>query len=427
MFSMLRKRNAFTLIELLVAIAIVGILSGFIFVSMNSAINASKDAKREADVAAIAKAIMAYSSSSGTYPVDTSCDIVATGGCSTLPTNLQNYLTTLPRDPNGVAYYRYASPDSGVTCTVTATLSDGSTYTYTCGSGFAKTSFQYAAWAGYKQITLSPVTPVANYQVRVNVASSNCTAASCNADFSDLRFTDTINGNALSYWVESGGSGSAIVWVKVPNSGTSSFYMYYGNSGVSAPSAVDKQAMGVSVFDFFDDFLGSSLDANKWTVDYGTPIVAGGYVENTGSTNERETSKLTFGTNYCFRSYSYLSGGSNYAAGLTFNEHNGILIAGISPYNLELLTYREDWGASTGVEVGTAYNSAFHVFEIIRNGSISVIMKVDDVQKAENTTNFSIVAGGARQGIGNLTGAVQRTDWALVRKYQSPEPVSTIN
>jgi uncharacterized protein (TIGR02145 family)/prepilin-type N-terminal cleavage/methylation domain-containing protein len=134
---MLRRRKAFTLIELLVVIAIVAILSGFIFVYMGSAVNTAKDAKREADVATIAKAIMAYSASSGTYPIDTSCDIVATGGCSTLPANIQNYLITLPRDPNGVAYYRYASPDNGATCTVTATLSNGNIYTYTCGGGFS--------------------------------------------------------------------------------------------------------------------------------------------------------------------------------------------------------------------------------------------------------------------------------------------------
>jgi prepilin-type N-terminal cleavage/methylation domain-containing protein len=61
--------RAFTLIELLIVIAIVGILSGFVIVSMNGAINSAKDARRKADLSTISKAILEYSAqNNNAYP-----------------------------------------------------------------------------------------------------------------------------------------------------------------------------------------------------------------------------------------------------------------------------------------------------------------------------------------------------------------------
>ncbi len=50
-------------------IAIVGILSGFVLVSLNSAINSAKDAKVKSDISTIQRAIMAYNAqNSVSYP-----------------------------------------------------------------------------------------------------------------------------------------------------------------------------------------------------------------------------------------------------------------------------------------------------------------------------------------------------------------------
>jgi prepilin-type N-terminal cleavage/methylation domain-containing protein len=130
--------KAFTLIELLVVIAIVGILSGFIFVSMNSAITASKDVKRKADLSAIAKVISMYSAQNGgALPsTGTSCDICngCAGACADLYTNISPYLASVPTDPNG-DYYVYNS--TGSCFTITAILSTYYTYGYdSCGGEF---------------------------------------------------------------------------------------------------------------------------------------------------------------------------------------------------------------------------------------------------------------------------------------------------
>ncbi|MFA5009491.1 MAG: FISUMP domain-containing protein [Candidatus Paceibacterota bacterium] len=128
------KTKAFTLIELLVAIAIVGILSGFVIVSLNNATNAAKDAKRKSDIGAIQRSLMVYSVQNGdTYPsTDTyPCNIGST--CTNLATDLQPYLPNLPTDPNG-GYYTYTYADGSFT--IAATLSNGNTYSYTSSSGF---------------------------------------------------------------------------------------------------------------------------------------------------------------------------------------------------------------------------------------------------------------------------------------------------
>jgi RHS repeat-associated protein len=81
------------------------------------------------------------------------------------------------------------------------------------------------------------------------------------SDFDDIRFADE-NGDLLPYWIEAkNDSISAKVWVKVPEideiNGTT-VKMYYGNPGISSGENGD------DVFDFFDDFDGSSIDASKW-------------------------------------------------------------------------------------------------------------------------------------------------------------------
>lgn len=84
-----------------------------------------------------------------------------------------------------------------------------------------------------------------NYQVAVTINS----AAGMNADFSDIRFTDSDGVSSLSFWQETYSAASSSFWVKVPSiAGNSSktIYAYYGNA--SATSASD----GTATFLFFD-------------------------------------------------------------------------------------------------------------------------------------------------------------------------------
>jgi hypothetical protein len=88
-------------------------------------------------------------------------------------------------------------------------------------------------------------------------------------DFSDIRFADA-SASLLGYWIENLTSGvAATAWVKVPSIPVSgaTIYMYYGKANASSESN------GSKTFEFFDDFAGATIDANKWS-----ETDTGGYV-----------------------------------------------------------------------------------------------------------------------------------------------------
>ena len=138
------KAKSFTLIELLVVIAIIGILSGLIIVSMGGAVNSAKDARRKVDIENLSKSLLAWQAdnNNSNNPASTTCILSGSGAnCPTPVTQaLKTILQTLPSDPESTnTQYTYQS-NGGNDCIITAKLSDSSTYTYTCGGGFAKSS-----------------------------------------------------------------------------------------------------------------------------------------------------------------------------------------------------------------------------------------------------------------------------------------------
>lgn len=114
-------------------------------------------------------------------------------------------------------------------------------------------------WDYARLITLDEATTVQDYQVKLDLPLGfDYSGIKENGD--DLRFY-TIDEVELGYWIEHWDTGGiSTIWVKVTASGTSEFYMTYGDS--SATPASD----GDNVFEFFDDFDGTSLDTDKWTL-----------------------------------------------------------------------------------------------------------------------------------------------------------------
>jgi len=262
-------KKAFTLIELLIVIAIIGILSGFIAISLNGALVAAKDTKRKADIDTLKKGLLYYKTLNDNYPI-ADCDVNAS--CTALYDALvPTYIASLPTDPDG-DYYSYVSTN-GSDFTVSSTLSNATPYSYTASTGFSS-SAPAVAWltGGYTKrqpITIDSSAALTDYQVSLNVTYDS----DMQSDFDDLRFA-TSDTTLLNYWIESKtDSSTAKIWVKVPSlsSGSNTIYMYYGNSSATTGSN------GSNTFAFFDDFSG---DLNKWTIaskaGYTTVEISGG-------------------------------------------------------------------------------------------------------------------------------------------------------
>lgn len=130
-----KKQKGFTLIEILVAISIISILSGFIIISLQSAVNGGKDSRRKSDLTMIKNAIDLYAAEhSGAVPQQTPVACNIGGGCfSSIDPVLQTMMKTIPSDPDAVNSYTYYSSD-GKSCTITAILSDSSAYQLSCSS-----------------------------------------------------------------------------------------------------------------------------------------------------------------------------------------------------------------------------------------------------------------------------------------------------
>ena len=147
------KKNllGFTLVELLVVISIIGILSSFAVVSLNSARQKARDALRKGDIAQLRTALEMYYDDYLSYPAcgtwdDGDSDFGATvsdnfgGGCECyinvleieLTAGLKPIMPKPPRDPknitnncslDGIFNYRYVSDSTQYA--VVYTLEDG--------------------------------------------------------------------------------------------------------------------------------------------------------------------------------------------------------------------------------------------------------------------------------------------------------------
>jgi len=122
-----KLKKGFTLIELLVVIGIIGILSGFVIVSMNGATNAANDAKRKTNLDTIKKATIMLGTLNGTYPEEAGCTI---GSCPNLDPLIEEYI---PSVNEGTYTYESDGTSFKLSSTLTNTYSyqfDSSTNTY---------------------------------------------------------------------------------------------------------------------------------------------------------------------------------------------------------------------------------------------------------------------------------------------------------
>ncbi|OQB09593.1 MAG: Formylglycine-generating sulfatase enzyme [Parcubacteria group bacterium ADurb.Bin216] len=124
--------KSFTLIELLVVIAIIGILAGFIIVSMSGASSSANDSRRKADINQLSKAIMIYKTDhpDTLLPTSSGCNIGT--DCSNEVMEALGSASIL-RDPDSTRYYSYSS--DGQDYVISSLLSNEDNYFFDSSTG----------------------------------------------------------------------------------------------------------------------------------------------------------------------------------------------------------------------------------------------------------------------------------------------------
>jgi hypothetical protein len=325
------------------------------------------------------------------------------------------------------------------------TLSFKSAVTLTFGSEVANASPDWLpGWSYRRPISLSPATPVADYQVLVTLTTSTMgnPYANIKADGSDIRFTGSDGAALQDYWVESwDNTGTSQIWVEVTASGTSTIYMYYGNAAAGSTSDGD------ATFDFFDDFNG---DLSKWTIDpENTDKV---YIDNGALRHDPDSSQTKnsyYDTRIRTADYKILDGVieySVYLAGLTSSSPRIIHQLGFRVQSLNFENgycwrlqnsaadggHLRFFGIASWTPFGTAYpattGNVWHTVKEVVSGS-TYTGYVDGGSAYSGTDNTKLTADylvSHVHGVSLTASSYVLVDNIRVRQYASPEPTATV-
>lgn len=290
-----------------------------------------------------------------------------------------------------------------------------------------------SSWLYRKSLTIAGTADgvQANYQMNRTLlfTGNTCNVThlgledNCNADFSDIRFTNADNSTELHYWIESSTAGvSAAVWVEVDTipiaPGTVNIYIYYGNAGAVAPDTSFN--MGSATFLLFDDF---SIDLSKWTTVGGIPSIAGGRLL-LDSADEAVRSNSTYGT--CAMSFlmqvpatnKTCAGGMMEAPGWNTNN-DGIWIQPNSDGQVYTSTFNDSaleqqvWGAAS-------YDTNNNKYDILFISATSTKFYYNGTLKTTHTTQKPDEA--MYVWFDNHDFATMYVDNVYVRNYTTNEP-----
>lgn len=250
----------------------------------------------------------------------------------------------------------------------------------------------------------------------------------CRADFGDIRFTTSDGRTLLDYWIEDKtDSDSAIIWVEVglipesPDNAT--IYLYYGNAGAYSLSDGD------DTFTFYDHFLGDAINGSKWGGDTGSTTVGSSIMTITGDGGWKNVwSLVAVSPPYAFRMKSQMVGR---------DTGKGCLIR-FSPSGATPGTYSDILYLTTDniVRVYDPPNYEARNSNIDTNENIyEILWDPDEVNFMKNEVEMDgspfldsdyICDADSRAYYGSIGGAGYevKTDWAILRKYVNPEPIS---
>jgi len=241
-----------------------------------------------------------------------------------------------------------------------------------------------------------------------------------------LLFVTQAYATDLNYWIEDSGGTPTKVWVKVPEipaNGTATIYVR---------KEAGHQPNGGSVFEFFDDFEGTSLDTSKWQIDpnnagFTSVSVSGGLLRVGGGSDPGRVATIPQWTQAVYSAHFKASSdsgsgllwevaandlkadgawtmfGAQYSSGKKFQWYdNGVLSQEVRQTDMtqyHTVTYYYDAGVLQRIEVdtGETYSESY--------------TQIDDPLR------FNVYAA---------SGITVYVDWVFVRKYAEQDPTVTV-
>ena len=280
--------------------------------------------------------------------------------------------------------------------------------------------FFYPEWPNIVRIDVTNPPTTTGYQVIVEIPWQ----PGMQDGFSDLRFSDYFR--TLPYWIETSTTRStATVWVKLTeiNEAAREFFCYYGSGGASSESD------GGAVFDFFDDFLGTSLDTNKWTGDTAYGFVSDSILTyQTGALPVNRSIRATqnaYGVNYCIETYAKLHNPSSHCF-LGWGDAVWVPLNSVALYAQTATYLIHQVGGVYYVEDSNYTKDVYKRWTMGRNGSTNLRFYENGVELSRSpiTSNFPTNNLYAMIEDADEASTVY-VDWLAIRKYQASEPVCT--
>jgi len=302
--------------------------------------------------------------------------------------------------------------------------------------------------AGYsfrRQITINNTlnsNNLTDFQVLITLDTQSLIfAGKMRSDCGDIRFTDSDGQTLLNYWLESGcNTASTKIWVKVPSipaNSSKTIFVYYGNPGATSLSNGD------ATFDFFDDFLGTSLNTNKWQVinsGSGTYSLSNGEITiaSTGDwwgTSDNAIyiiSSTSFPYNYIAETRVTGNSYDNYQRifGLRASSNtNSRMFVFLADGNASHIThvYRDSDGASAnwyGENTGVLRPSFPFILKFVRVGDTVYGYVNDSLANSRTVANWGLNYVALTDT--HSTSNSNKFDWIRVRKYTSQEPITSV-
>ena len=292
-----------------------------------------------------------------------------------------------------------------------------------------------------------------NYQVRIvaHYGSGTDSGADvylnshCRTDFGDVRFTDYDGETLLDYWMEMKVDGDyAVFWVEVADdlsSSNATIYIYYGKSDATTTSN------GTNTFILFDNFDGTDIDFNKWSLIGDTGIsysVSSSLLKfwkpSTGSLQRNLSHNLTeISNNYMFEARCRTESDDTtykYKLGVEISNENLVPASASNLVYMAINRWQssENWNWRCEKKVNGVWSNVansgsetittnWRVFGIARIGTTFYAFK--DYQQKASTTIGTITNNYVMlyNWLDTVSSDKYNTyDWARVRKYVSPEP-----